>query len=114
MTQPDFVRRLEAALARRGLAFDQAELLAWVASMWSHVGRDPDAERWAGEFLGARAAQAKERATTSEQEHSPRAGVEEKKHDHSLRLWIVVAAVIVFFVLWKTELHSLIVRMLGL
>jgi hypothetical protein len=42
--------------ALRGVAFERAELLAYVASMWSSVEDDPDAGRWAGEFLEARTA----------------------------------------------------------
>ena len=54
MTQRDFVRCLESDLALRGVAFERAELLAYVASMWPWISDDPDAGRWAGEFLEAR------------------------------------------------------------
>ena len=114
MTQPDFVRRLEAALARRGLAFEPAELLAWVASTWQRVQQDPDAERWAGEFLEARAARTKERATTGEQEQSAGAGTEGKKPEHWTRLMIVVLAIVVFLLLWKRQLLSRILEVFGL
>jgi hypothetical protein len=113
MTRPDFVRRLEAALARRGLAFKHAELLAWVEATWARVQRDPEAERWAAAFLEVRAALVKERPTTSEQEHSSRAGTEDKEHDHLLRLIIKVVAVVIFILLWKTDLLSRILRALG-
>jgi hypothetical protein len=54
MTQPDFLAGLEHDLALRGVGFERAELLAYVASMWPWMEDDPDAGRWAGEFLEAR------------------------------------------------------------
>jgi len=45
MTPPDFVACLETALALRGVAYDRAELLAWVAAMWPWLEDDPDPER---------------------------------------------------------------------
>ena len=42
--------------ALRGVAFERAELLAYVASMWPWIADDPDAGRWAGKFLEAPAA----------------------------------------------------------
>jgi hypothetical protein len=55
MTQPDFLACLESDLALRGVAFDRAELLPWVSSMWPWIEDDPDVPRWAGEFVEARA-----------------------------------------------------------
>ena len=54
MTQPDFIVMLESNLALRGVAFNRAELLAWVACLWPHILDDPDVHRWAGEFVEAR------------------------------------------------------------
>jgi hypothetical protein len=50
MTQPDFIALLEADLRQRPLAFDRAELLAFVASMWPWVEDDPDVGHWAQVF----------------------------------------------------------------
>jgi hypothetical protein len=36
------------------VAFERAELLAYVAGMWPWMEDDPDVGRWAGEFLEAR------------------------------------------------------------
>jgi len=95
MTQPDFVRSLEATLARRGLAFEQGELAAWVASAWQRVAREPDTERWAAEFLEARAARTKERPTTTAPNQAPRRG-----RDNSTRLWIAAVAAGLVLLLW--------------
>jgi hypothetical protein len=54
MTPADFVAWLESALALYGVAFDRAELLDWVASMWPWIADDPDVERWASEFIEGR------------------------------------------------------------
>jgi hypothetical protein len=54
MTQRDFLGCLETDLALRGVAFERAELLGYVASMWPWIEGDPDVGRWAGEFLEAR------------------------------------------------------------
>jgi hypothetical protein len=54
MTPADFLGCLESDPALRGVACERAELLAYVASMWPWIEDDPDAGRWAGEFLEAR------------------------------------------------------------
>jgi hypothetical protein len=54
MTQADFVACLQTDLALRGVAYDRAELLAWVAAMWPWLEDEPDVGRWAGEFVGGR------------------------------------------------------------
>jgi hypothetical protein len=54
LTQPDFLAMLITELHLRGAAIDRGELLAWVSSMWPWIEDDPDAWRWAGEFLEAR------------------------------------------------------------
>ena len=115
MTQPNFVRRLDAALVRRGVAVKQAELMAWVEATWPRVQRDPDAARWADAFLEERAARMKERLTT-DQEQAATTGAEAKKPDHSSRLILVVVAVLTLVVLWKTDANILsrILRALGL
>jgi hypothetical protein len=53
MTQPDFIALLEADLRRYRLAFDRAELLAFVASLWPWIEDDPDVGRWAQAFAEA-------------------------------------------------------------
>jgi hypothetical protein len=107
MTQLEFVRRLEACLARRGLVFERAELLTWVEATWHLIQEDPGAEHAADEFLDARAArgcsmrtQTNGRPTTSEQEQSSIAGAEDRKHDYMTRFMIVVVAVVVLVVMW--------------
>jgi hypothetical protein len=110
MTQPDFVRRLDAALIRHGVAVKQTELLAWVEATWLRIQQDPDAGRWAGEFIQERAARReRERSATSEPEQLPRAG-----HDHTTRLVLVVVTVLALIVLWETHFISRILRALGL
>jgi hypothetical protein len=54
MTQADFIACLESQLGLHGVAYDGAELLEWVASMWPHLADDPDVQRWAGEFAEGR------------------------------------------------------------
>jgi hypothetical protein len=107
MTQLEFVSRFEADLARRGLVFERAALLTWVEATWQHIQEDPGAERWADEFLDARAArvcsmrtQTNERPTTSAREQSSIAGMVDKKHDHMTRFMIVVVAVVVLVLMW--------------
>jgi hypothetical protein len=39
---------------------------------------------------------------------------EDKKHDHSMRLMIVLAGIVGFLLLWNTGLGSTIARALGL
>ena len=54
MTQADFLPLLESQLALYGVALDRAELIEWVASMWAWIQDEPDAGRWAAEFIEAR------------------------------------------------------------
>jgi hypothetical protein len=42
---------LESDLALRSVAFNRAELLAWVASMWPWIAGDRDVGRWARVFM---------------------------------------------------------------
>jgi hypothetical protein len=51
---------LATDLALRGVAFDRAELLAWVSSMWPWCEDDPNVRRWANGFVMARTAQSVE------------------------------------------------------
>jgi hypothetical protein len=53
MTQPDFVEAVESELHLRGIPFDRAALLAFVASAWPLIVENPDPGFWAGEFLRA-------------------------------------------------------------
>jgi hypothetical protein len=48
-----------------------------------------------------RETQAKERTTMNEENQSPLEGTEDKKSDHSTRLWIIVIGVVVLVLLWK-------------
>jgi hypothetical protein len=57
--------------------------------------------------------QTKESPATSAEKQSPGAGVEGKKHDHSTRLLIVVAGLVIFILLWKTDLLSRILKAFG-
>jgi hypothetical protein len=55
VTQAGFITMLESHLALcASVPYDRSELLAWVAAMWPHIEDDPDAGRWAGEFIEAR------------------------------------------------------------
>jgi len=51
MTPADFLDALEAELRLRGVAFDRRALLAFVEAAWPLIDEDPDAGRWAGEFI---------------------------------------------------------------
>jgi hypothetical protein len=51
VSQPDFVQTLESELQLRGVPFDRAALLAFVASAWPLIEENPDVVFWAGEFL---------------------------------------------------------------
>jgi hypothetical protein len=53
MTQAEFVQALESELHLRGVPFDRAALLAFVASVWPLAEEDPDPARWAAAFLEA-------------------------------------------------------------
>ena len=53
MTQAEFTESLESELRLRGVAFDRAALLAFVASAWPLIAENPDAGFWATEFLAA-------------------------------------------------------------
>jgi hypothetical protein len=53
MSQPEFVEALEAELHLRGIPFDRAALLAFVASAWPLIEENPDPGFWAREFLRA-------------------------------------------------------------
>ena len=50
MTQVDFLAMLETDLALRGVAFDRAELLAYVASMWPWIETTPTPAAGPGSF----------------------------------------------------------------
>ena len=51
MTQADFLESLESELCLRRAAFDRRALLAFVEAAWPLIDDDPDAGRWAGEFI---------------------------------------------------------------
>jgi hypothetical protein len=51
MTQPDFIQAVESELHLRGIPFDRAGLLAFVASAWPLIEENLDPGFWAGEFL---------------------------------------------------------------
>jgi hypothetical protein len=51
MTPYDFLAVLAQDLRLQGEPFSRDELQAWVASMWPLITDDPNAVRWAGEFL---------------------------------------------------------------
>jgi hypothetical protein len=53
MSQPEFVEAVESELHLRGIPFDRAALLAFVASAWPLIQENPDVGFWAGEFLRA-------------------------------------------------------------
>ena len=55
MTPSEFAPCMEADLALRGVEYDQAELSAWLESMWPWISEEPDVGMWAGEFIEARA-----------------------------------------------------------
>jgi hypothetical protein len=50
VTQVDFLAMLETDLALRGVAFDRAELLAYVASMWPWIETTPTPAAGPGSF----------------------------------------------------------------
>jgi hypothetical protein len=51
MNQDDFVVTLEHDLRGRGVAFNRADLLAFVQAAWPLIEDDPDVSRWAAAFL---------------------------------------------------------------
>jgi len=51
MTQADFVALLEQELRLRGVGFSRADVLEFVASIWTLAEEDPDPARWAQEFI---------------------------------------------------------------
>ncbi len=53
MTRDDFALALESELQLTGRPFDRGELLTWAADVWPLAEDDPDAGRWAREFLAA-------------------------------------------------------------
>jgi hypothetical protein len=55
LTTSEFTEAIETELRFVGIAFDRAELLAWTEAMRPHIAEDPDAGRWAREFIEARA-----------------------------------------------------------
>jgi hypothetical protein len=56
LSRPEFLAMLVTELHVRGEPFERWCLAEWLASMWPWVEDDPDAYRWAGEFLEARRA----------------------------------------------------------
>ena len=55
MSKAEFFRLVEADLQLRHVAFDAAELHAFVEDVWPLARHEPDAQRWAEAFLVARA-----------------------------------------------------------
>jgi hypothetical protein len=53
MTPAAFLPDLEACLRSRFAPFDAGELRTFVEAAWPLIADDPDAARWAGEFLAA-------------------------------------------------------------
>jgi hypothetical protein len=51
MNQPDFLTALEQELRLRGIGFDRADLLEFVADVWPLAQENPDVAFWAQEFL---------------------------------------------------------------
>jgi hypothetical protein len=52
----DFLQSVELELALRGVRYDRADLLAFVQAERTLIEDDPDATRWAGEFIKTGAA----------------------------------------------------------
>ena len=53
MTQADFTAALELELRLRGVGFSRADMIEFVASIWTLAQDDPDPTRWAQDFLDA-------------------------------------------------------------
>jgi hypothetical protein len=51
MTQADFVEALAGELCLCGVAFHVLVLKEFVAAAWPRIEEDPDARRWAAEFI---------------------------------------------------------------
>ena len=51
MSLPDFLAGLEAELRLCGVAFSQADLLAFADAVWPLGEDDPDPVRWADAFI---------------------------------------------------------------
>jgi hypothetical protein len=57
MTPADFLPLVETILSTAGVSFERRAVVAFVTSMWPMIEDDPDAGRWANEFLAASVAQ---------------------------------------------------------
>jgi hypothetical protein len=51
MNQTDFVLALEQELQLRGIRFQRADLVDFVASVWPLAQENPDVAFWAREFI---------------------------------------------------------------
>ncbi len=51
MTQPDFLAALEQELRLRGIGFNRADLVAFMADVWPLIEENPDVAFWARELL---------------------------------------------------------------
>ena len=51
MSEMDLARALESELQRRGVAFDQRQLLEFVEAIWQDAKHRQDIGRWADELM---------------------------------------------------------------
>lgn len=55
MQHQDFLHQLESELAFTGILFARAEAIDFIEAAWPLIQEDPDPQRWAREFLEAKA-----------------------------------------------------------
>lgn len=51
MSEMDLAKAIEGELHRRGVVFDQGQLLEFVEDVWADAKNQPDISRWADELM---------------------------------------------------------------